>query len=235
MKNLLVLLLVVVAVRTQILEYPFPESYTSRCRVIQLSNQEEFSEFIQISSLKNLYGETDLKQALNTIICYKGEARLKILVSEKPEPPINGDRFVSLCKFFDYFSRKSSDLISYFFTDLNGWDQSASKMIHSSLSNVCNKVNAPSYFDSDSVNCVNLIMEDNFLDGYGRSTLYVLGKVPVCLSCFDIPGGWIDDFEYISFTTKGCNSTEAIIYYDCPELYEKVDEGDEVFTDLDGQ
>lgn len=107
-------------------------------------------------------------------------------------------------------------------------------MVHSSLSNQCNSVNAPSYFDSESVNCVNFILEDNFLGGFGRATLYVLGKVPVCLSCFDITGGWIDGFKYISFTTKGCNDTEAFVYYDCPELYEIEDDtaaGDNVFTD----
>lgn len=105
-------------------------------------------------------------------------------------------------------------------------------MIHSSLSRECNTVNAPSYFDNEYVNCVNFILEDNFLNGFGRATLYVLGKVPVCLSCFDIPGGFIDSFRHISFTTKGCNNTKGLVYYDCPGLYEAADDID-VFTDLD--
>lgn len=77
-------------------------------------------------------------------------------------------------------------------------------------------------------------MEDNFWDGFGRATLYVLGKVPVCLSCFDIPGGWIEDFEYMAFSAKGCFDSEAIIYYDCADLHQASPTTDEtvvVFTD----
>lgn len=91
------MLLLAVTVNANKLGYPFPDSYTSQCTAIEIKNgREEFTDFIEIKPLKKVYEEE--RQILNTIICYKGDATLEILVSERPEQPINGHRFIWSCK-----------------------------------------------------------------------------------------------------------------------------------------
>ena len=82
---------------------------------------------------------------------------------------------------------------------------------------ICNLVKAPSFFSSAGSNCFNLILEDNFIDGKGRVTIYVLGKVPLCLSCYDVPGGLLTRIKYISLETEE-DSDSLDFYYDCPGI-----------------
>lgn len=95
MKYVLLSLLVVI-VGAEKLGYPFAESYTKRCKSMEINGREQFTEFIEIKSLKKQYHEE--RQILNTIICYKGDSTLEVLVSERPEQPINGHRFIWSCE-----------------------------------------------------------------------------------------------------------------------------------------
>lgn len=108
-------------------------------------------------------------------------------------------------------------LYIFYFKDISGHDDEPSIIKYSSKPKSCNEAYSPEFFDINNVNCFNLILEDNFVEaGKGRATIYVLGKIPVCLSCFDVPSSFIKNAKYISFSTKKPKNTE--LFYNCPEL-----------------
>lgn len=100
--SLLMLAVIVSVVRSSTISYPFPESYTSKCKNLTLLGDEVFSQFIETKLFVNTQIQNLLGQSLNTIVCYKGDATLQLVVSEKPTPPVNGERFVLLRKCFQF-------------------------------------------------------------------------------------------------------------------------------------
>lgn len=156
-----------------------------------------FIDFFPIKDLNNNAGEGNIK--LDTIFCYQGAGAPSILLTTTNKQPEKGDSVV----LFELGTKNKKSFIRSEYGD-----------------SPCVRLTTPQLFFDNSATCVNLQLEQNVYKDDGRASYSILTGPPGTGDCFDINSDFINEVQYISFTTdsKGTN-TEESFYINCFSPY----------------
>lgn len=161
--------------------------------------QGTFTKFIDLKSLQNNKPQKGSKESLNTVICYQGDPVSMVALTRKNTDPGFGDKFIAA-----FLNRYDSEDDSFY-----------SELYFKDFTSSCTTVYTPPFLSVGYPNCISLEVEDNYSNGYGRITVSVLGKFPVTMTCFNVPGGHISGMNYLALTTYDKLKKGGIFWYDC--------------------